>query len=91
MFSVKPNYPNPFNPVTTLRYDLPEDTNVNITIYDIMGRQISTLVSSKQTAGYKSVQWNSTNDKGAPVPAGLYQYTIEAGQYRQTNKMVFLK
>jgi len=84
-------YPNPFNPVTTLRYDLPEDANVNITIYDMMGRQISTLVSSQQTAGYKSVQWNATNDAGASVSAGLYLYTIQAGEFRQTKKMVLLK
>ena len=84
-------YPNPFNPVTTLRYDLPEDANVNITIYDMMGRQISTLVSSQQNAGYKSVQWNATNDAGSPVSAGLYLYTIQAGEFRQTKKMVLLK
>jgi flagellar hook assembly protein FlgD len=85
------NYPNPFNPVTTLRYDLPEDVLVNITIYDMMGRQISTLVRSQQSAGYKSVRWNATNDKGSPVSAGLYLYTIQAGKYRQTKKMVLLK
>ena len=84
-------YPNPFNPVTTLRYDLPENANVNFTIYDMMGRQVSTLVSSQQTAGFKSVRWNATNDKGSPVSAGLYLYAIEAGQYRQTKKMVLLK
>jgi flagellar hook assembly protein FlgD len=64
---------------------------VNITIYDIMGRKVRTLVNSQQTAGYKSIQWNATNDKGAPVSAGLYLYTIEAGQFRQTKKMVLLK
>ena len=85
------NYPNPFNPITTLRYDIPEDAMVNITIYDIMGRKVSTLVNSQQTAGYKSIQWNATNDKGTPVSAGLYLYTIEAGQFRQTKKMVLLK
>jgi hypothetical protein len=84
-------YPNPFNPVTTLRYDLPEDALVNITIYDMMGRQVSTLINSHQNAGYKSVQWNSTNNTGQPVSAGLYLYTIEAGQFRQTKKMVLLK
>ena len=90
-YMIHQNYPNPFNPVTTLRYDLPEDALVNITIYDMMGRQVSTLVSSQQSAGYKSVQWNATNDKGAPVSAGLYLYTIQAGEFRQTKKMVLLK
>ena len=85
------NYPNPFNPVTTLRYDLPEDALVNITIYDMMGRQISTLVSSLQSTGYKSIQWNGTNDAGQPVSAGLYMYTIQTGDFKQTKKMVLLK
>ena len=85
------NYPNPFNPVTTLRYDLPENALVNITIYDMMGRQISTLVSSLQSAGYKSIQWNGTNDAGQPVSAGVYLYKIQAGDYSQTKKMVLLK
>ena len=84
-------YPNPFNPVTTLRYDLPEDALVNITIYDMMGRVVKTMVNTQQNAGFKSVRWNATNDKGSPVSAGLYLYTIEAGQYRQTKKVVLLK
>jgi hypothetical protein len=84
-------YPNPFNPATTLQYDLLEDGFVNITIYDMMGRVVSNLVSSQQNAGYKSVQWNATNNIGQPVSAGLYLYTIEAGKFRQTKKMVLLK
>ena len=85
------NYPNPFNPLTTLRYDLPEDALVNITIYDMMGRVDKTMVNSQQNAGFKSVRWNATNDKGAPVSAGLYLYMILAGEFRQTKKMVLLK
>ena len=75
----------------TLRYDLPKDALVNIIIYDMMGRQISTLVSNQQTAGYKSIQWNATNDNGSPVSAGIYLYMIQAGDFRQTRKMVLLK
>ena len=85
------NYPNPFNPITTLRYYLPEDGLVKITIYDMMGRVVKTLMNGSQTAGYKSIQWNATNDEGAPVSAGLYLYTIQAGEFRQTKKMVLLK
>ena len=85
------NFPNPFNPITTLRYDLPKDGMVNITIYDIMGRVVKTLVNGSQTAGFKSIQWNSTNNRNEPVSAGLYLYTIQAGEFRQTKKMVLLK
>ena len=84
-------YPNPFNPVTTLRYDIPEDGFVNITIYDMMGRVVSNLVSSKQRAGYKSVRWNATNNTGQPVSAGVYLYMIKAGGFSQTKKMELLK
>ena len=90
-FGIKSAYPNPFNPVTHLRYDLPKKEIVNITIYDMMGKVVKTLVNVSQTAGFKSVQWNATNDKNEPVPAGLYLYTFQAGKVRQTKKMVLLK
>jgi len=84
-------HPNPFNPSTTIDYELPENGLVNITIYDITGRHISTLVSSHQYAGYKSIQWNATNNHGERVSAGIYLYKIQAGELRQTKKMVLLK
>ena len=85
------NYPNPFNPITSIRYDLPNDGLVNITIHDMMGRIVKTLVNAPQTAGFKSVQWNTTNDRNEPVSSGLYLYTIQAGEFKQTKKMVLLK
>ena len=85
------NYPNPFNPITTLRYNLPGDAMVNITIYDMMGRQVKTIVNGSQTAGHKTIQWNATNDKNRPVSAGLYLYAIQAGEFKQSKKMVLLK
>lgn len=85
------NFPNPFNPNTLLRYDLVESGMVNITIHDMIGRKIKTLVNSSQSAGYKTIQWNATNDKNEPVAAGLYLYTIQTGEFRQTKKMVLLK
>ena len=90
-FSLLQNYPNPFNPSTSLRYDLPEDALVNITIYDMMGRQVKSLINDQQKAGYKSIRWNATNDRNEPVSAGLYLYTIQAGEFRHTKKMVLLK
>ena len=91
VFALHQNYPNPFNPTTQIKYDLPEDAMVSITIYDIMGRSIKSLVNSNQSAGYRTIQWNATNDEGKPVSAGLYLYTIQAGDFRQTKKMVLLK
>jgi len=86
-----PNFPNPFNPVTTLRYDLPENSFVNITIYDMLGREVKTLVNTTQDAGYRSIIWDATNDYGKPVSAGIYLYQIQAGEYIRTKKMVLLK
>ena len=90
-FALHQNYPNPFNPVTTLRYDLPENGYVNVTVYDMLGREIRTLVNSTQDAGFKSVIWDATNDYGKPVSAGVYLYQIQAGEFVQTKKMVLLK
>ena len=90
-FTLHQNYPNPFNPTTMISYDLPKEANVNITIYDMMGRVVNNLVSSQQNAGYKSIQWNATNNAGQPISAGLYLYTIQAGEFVQTKKMVLLK
>ena len=91
VFALHQNYPNPFNPITQIKYDLPEDALVNITIYDLMGRSIKSLVNSNQSAGYRSIQWNATNNLGEPVSAGMYIYALQAGEFRQTKKMVLLK
>ena len=90
-YSLNNNYPNPFNPLTTIRYDLAEDGFVNVTIYDMMGRTVKIMVTEEQNAGVKSVQWDATDSFGKPVSAGVYLYQIQAGEYMQTKKMVLLK
>ena len=90
-FNLYNNYPNPFNPVTTFRYDILENGHVNITIYNILGRKVKTLMNQTQDAGYRSVIWDATNDYGKPVSAGIYLYQIQAGEYISTKKMVLLK
>ena len=90
-YALHQNYPNPFNPVTNLSYDLPEDAMVTIAIYDMMGKVVRTLVNGQQSAGYKTLQWSATNNGGHPISAGLYIYTIQAGDFSQTRKMILLK
>ena len=85
------NYPNPFNPETLIPYNLPENIFVNITIYDLLGRQVKTLVNQGQNAGFNSIKWNAINDYGEPVSAGIYLYQIQAGTFYQTRKMVLLR
>jgi len=91
VFALHQNYPNPFNPTTTLRYDLPEDSQVKIMIYDLMGREVKSLVNIQQNAGYKAVVWDATNNLGQPVSAGMYLYRISAGDFYSVKKMVLLK
>ena len=90
-FTLHQNYPNPFNPVTTLSYELPENTLVSITIYDMLGNVVNNLVNSNQSSGYKSVQWDVVSDQGEPVSAGVYLYKIQAGDFVDIKKMILLK
>jgi len=90
-FALYNNYPNPFNPTTVLDYDIPENSFVNITIYDMTGRMVKTLVNANQSAGFRSVVWDATNFVGQPVATGVYFYKIVAGDFVQMKKMVFVK
>ena len=90
-FTLHQNFPNPFNPITTLSYDLPKDSDVRLIIFDMLGNEVSRLVSTNQQAGFKSVQWDATDSMGRPVSAGVYLYHIQAGEFVQTKKMVLLK
>ena len=85
------NYPNPFNPSTTIRYDIPNDAFINIVIYDITGREISRPISKQQSAGYHSTVWKGTNQKGETQAAGIYFYQIQTKDFIKTKKMLFLK
>ena len=90
-FALHNNYPNPFNPVTTINYDLPKEAKVLLIVYDLMGREVARLNDSFMPAGYHSVQWNSRNQYGAQVSAGVYFYHIQAGEFIKTQKMILLK
>ena len=90
-FRLLQNYPNPFNPITTVRYELPEDSFVDVTVYDMLGNVVNNLVNANQSSGYRSVQWNATNNQGEPVSAGVYLYKIQAGNFVDTKKMILLK
>jgi choice-of-anchor B domain-containing protein len=85
------NYPNPFNPTTVIHYDVPETAPVRLVIYDILGRNIRTLVNGVQEPGYKTVTWNGADDGGRPVSAGMYIVTMASGSHRFVRKMVLLK
>ena len=90
-FIIYPNFPNPFNPTTQIRYDLPKDNLVTIRIYDAVGRKIRTLSNVYQSAGRHSIHWDARNDMGEELAAGMYILSVQAGGFRATKKMVLLK
>lgn len=85
-FHLEQNYPNPFNPVTTITYSLPMRSYVELKIYDMLGREVTALVSKEQNAGEYKVKFN-----GSSLPSGIYVYTIQAGQFRESKKLVLVK
>jgi len=90
-FRLSQNYPNPFNPTTKIQYQLPENSFVSLTIYNILGEQIRTLVNEEKSAGNYTVSWNGKNEQSEMVPSGVYYYQIKTADYSQTQKMVFLR
>ena len=90
-YALHHNYPNPFNPTTTILYDVPKEGLVSLTIYDLMGREITKLMNTRMDAGYYSMQWNGRNSFGSMVSAGVYFYQIQINGFVQTKKMLLLK
>jgi hypothetical protein len=85
-FALANNYPNPFNPSTTIRYQLPNACTVTLKIFDAIGREVTTLVNERKDAGYYQVQWNA-----AHYSSGIYFYTISAGEFVKTLKLQLVK
>ena len=90
-FSLLQNFPNPFNPTTEIRFDLPSEGHVNLSVYNMTGQKIKSLGSGSMQPGYHSVSWDGTNDSGGKVATGMYFYRIQAGKFQDTKKMLFLK
>lgn len=90
-YTLSQNYPNPFNPTTQIKFTLPVDSRVDLKIYDILGREVATLMSDELKAGYYTTEWNGRNNSGVMVSSGIYIYRIVAGKFVQTKKMMMLK
>jgi hypothetical protein len=85
-FSLYQNYPNPFNPTTTIEFDIPERTNVKLVIYDILGREVETLIDKELEPGKYKINFTATN-----LPSGVYFYTLKTPKFTKTNKMLLIK
>jgi len=89
--TVHQNYPNPFNPTTQINYDLQRNEYISIDIYNVTGHKVKSVIEGMQRAGYNSITWDATNDLWKLVSAGMYIYTIRAGEFIVSKKMLFLK
>jgi len=90
-FSLSAAYPNPFNPVTTIRYEAPIGRQLTIGIHDLTGKLVKTLNTDKQSVSPGIVHWNGQSDKGKPLPSGVYFYRLSAADFTATRKIVLLK
>ncbi len=90
-YQLKDAYPNPFNPVTTIEYGIPEAAYVKILVYDLLGQKVKILEFSQKEAGYFTTQWDGTNQHGESVSAGMYFYRIRTGNFSDTKKIILLK
>jgi hypothetical protein len=90
-YAMHPNYPNPFNPITYINYDLPEMSVVNIEIFNILGQKVKTLMSASQMPGHHRVQWNGKNNFDKALPSGVYLVKFKANHFDHHQKIMLLK
>ncbi len=91
LFALHPNYPNPFNPTTTLRFSLPQAGEVELSIYNLMGQRVANLVRGVQEAGPHVLQWNGRDEQGRELASGVYFYHLQAGAQVETRKLLLLR
>jgi hypothetical protein len=90
-FTISRNYPNPFNRTTQIDYQVPEDNHISIVIYDLMGREVRTLMDKVQSKGYYDIEWNGESDHGEFVSTGVYFLQFTSNGFSNKNKMILLK
>ena len=90
-FALHQNYPNPFNPVTSIQFDIPEQSEVRMDIYNLMGQRVATLVNNTLEPGFHAVKWNGTNDFGKQLSSGMYIYRISANNFTSVKKLILMK
>ena len=90
-YSMSQNYPNPFNPTTQINFEIPVRSHVTLTVYNLLGQKVTTLVDKEMPAGRYIADWNSASDGGTIVASGVYIYKLEAGDFIETKKMMLLK
>ena len=90
-FALSQNYPNPFNPETEISFQLPEDVHVTLSIFNLLGQKVRTIIDKQMATGYHTIQWDGRNDFGNSVASGVYLYVIQAGKFYDVKKMVLMR
>ena len=90
-FALSQNYPNPFNPSTTINFSLPQKSDVKLIVYNILGKEVKTLINGDREAGSYEIKWNGLNNNGQSVATGIYIYRITAGNFTSEKKMILMK
>lgn len=90
-FSLSQNYPNPFNPSTTIKYQIAKNCFVTLKIYDLLGREMRTLINESKKVGVYEISWDGKDKDDHSMPSGAYIYKIKAGNFVQSKKMLFIK
>jgi flagellar hook assembly protein FlgD len=90
-FKVHSPYPNPFNPSTAIRYELPNNSHVEVVVYDILGRKVKIIEDSYTSAGVHEVVWNGIDNNGEEVSSGVYLFKVKAGEFIKQGKMVLVR
>ena len=90
-FALSQNYPNPFNPTTRLTVEMPKTAILDVSVFDVLGRKINTLLQGEQSAGYHTVEWNGTDAQGLAVPTGMYFVRMTSEEFNTVRKIMLLK
>ena len=91
-FALNQNYPNPFNPSTQITFDVPVSTDlIQLSIYNVLGQNVNTLVNSVMSAGTHTVEWNATDLSGSPVASGIYFYELRSESFTERKKMLLIR
>lgn len=90
-FGLSDNYPNPFNPSTQIRYEIPEAGEVSLVVYNVLGQEVRRLVQGQQSAGVYRVMWDGKDALGRPVSSGVYLYRLTSGTFSEARRMLLLK
>ena len=90
-FELRQNYPNPFNPSTNIKFDIAKNSHVSITIFNLAGQKVSTLINSHLNTGSYTITWHGLDDNGFQLPSGMYFYEMRTPSYQSIKKLVLVK